>query len=329
MWLRIAIAVFAVSGVSLAHAADVIKIRFSHVVAPDTPKGMAALKFKELAEKRTNGAVKVEIYPNSQLYKDKEEIEALQLGAVQMLAPSLSKFGPLGTREFEVFDLPYIFPTKAALYQVMDGDIGKKLFAKLESKGIHGLAYWDNGYKQLHSNKPIRKLADIKGQKLRIQSSKVLEAQMRALGASPQVLAFGEVYTALQTGTVDGGENTLSNIYTQKMHEVQKHITISDHGYIGYGVIVNKKFWDGLPANLRATLEQVVKEATLYQRQIAQQESDRALAGIRTRGKTEIYVLPDVERKELQKVLGSVYQKFSDVVGRDLVQSIQAIAAAK
>ena len=244
-----------------------------HVVAPDTPKGMAAVKFKELAEKRGNGRVKVEIYPNSQLHKDKEEIEALQLGAVQMLAPSLSKFGPLGTREFEVFDLPYIFPTKAALCKVMDGEVGRKLFAELESKGIHGLAYWDDGYKQLHSNKPIRKLADIKGQKLRIQSSKVLDAQMRALGASPQILAFGEVYTALQTGTVDGGENTLSNIYTQKMHEVQKHITISDHGYIGYGVIVNKKFWDGLPVDLRAALEQAMKEATVYRRQAARKRS--------------------------------------------------------
>jgi C4-dicarboxylate-binding protein DctP len=323
-WLRIIAALLAASCVSFAHSADVIKIKFSHVVAPDTPKGMAALKFKELAEKRSNGRVKIEIYPNSQLYKDKEEIEALQLGAVQMLAPSLSKFGPLGTREFEVFDLPYIFPTKAALYKVMDGEIGKKLFSKLESKGLRGLAYWDNGYKQIHSNKPIRKLADIKGQKLRIQSSKVLEAQMQALGASPQVLAFGEVYTALQTGTVDGGENTLSNIYTQKMHEVQKHIAISDHGYIGYGVIVNKKYWDALPADLRGQLEQSMKEATHFERQLAQQENDRALAGIRATKKTEIYVLPDAERKELQKALAPVYRKFESVVGRELVQSIQA-----
>ena len=163
MWLRISATLLTISFLSLAHAADVIKIKFSHVVTPDTPKGMAAVKFKELAEKRSNGRVKVEIYPNGQLYKDKEEIEALQLGAVQMLAPFLSKFGSLGTREFEVFDLPYIFPTKAALYKVMDGEVGRKLFAKLESKGIHGLAYWDNGYKQLHSNKPIHKLADIKG----------------------------------------------------------------------------------------------------------------------------------------------------------------------
>jgi C4-dicarboxylate-binding protein DctP len=329
MLSRIVVALCASVCFVCAHAADIIKIKFSHVVAPDTPKGLAALKFKELVAKATNGKVLVEVYPNSQLYKDKEEIEALQLGAVQMLAPSLSKFGPLGTREFEVFDLPYIFPTKTVLYRVMDGSIGAKMLASLESKGLHGLAFWDNGYKQLHSNKPIRTIADIKGQKLRIQSSKVLDAQMRALGASPQVLSFGEVYTALQTGTVDGGENTLSNIYTQKMHEVQKHLTISEHGYIGYGVIVNKKFWDGLPANLRASLERAMKEATNFERHAAQQENDRALAGIRAAKKTEIYVLPDAERKELQKALLPVYQKFEDVVGRQLVQSIQAIAAAK
>lgn len=329
MMSRVAVAILTVCFLSFAQAADVVIIKFSHVVTPDTPKGLATLKFKELAEKQTNGRVKIEIYPNSQLYKDKEEIEALQLGAVQMLAPSLSKFGPLGTREFEVFDLPYIFPNKTVLYRVMDGEIGKKLFTKLESKGLHGLAYWDNGYKQMHSNKPIRTLADFKGQKLRVQSSKVVEAQMRALGASPQVLAFGEAYIALQTGTVDGGENTLSNIYTQKMHEVQKHITISDHGYLGYGVVVNKKFWEALPAELRTTLEQAMKDATVYERQLAQQENDRALAAIRALNKTEIYVLPEAQRKEWQNAFASVYQKSEDVVGRELIQSVKTIAAEK
>ena len=326
---RLFIALCAFVFVTSAYSADTIKVKFSHVVAPDTPKGMAAQKFKEIAEKRSNGRVQVQIYPNSQLYKDKEEIEALQLGAVQMLAPSLSKFGPLGTREFEVFDVPYIFPTKTALYRVMDGAAGKNLFAKLESKGIHGLAYWDNGYKQIHANKAVKTVADLKGLKLRIQSSKVLDAQMRAVGVSPQVLAFGEVYMALQTGTVDGGENTLSNIFTQKMHEVQKHITISDHGYIGYGVIVNKKFWDGLPADIRTTLEQAMKDATIFERQVAQQENDRALAGIRALKKTEVYVLTDAERKEWQKVFAAHYPKFESIVGRETLSSIQQAAAEK
>ncbi len=329
MFLRSVFGLFVFAFLTAVNAAAPIKIKFSHVVAPDTPKGLAAQKFKALAEKLSNGRVQVQIYPNSQLYKDKEEIEALQLGAVQMLAPSLSKFGPLGTREFEAFDLPYIFPDKAALYRVMDGPVGTGLFAKLESKGIHGVAFWDNGYKQIHSNKPVKTVADLKGQKLRIQSSKVLDAQMRALGASPQVLAFGEVYTALQTGTVDGGENTLSNIFTQKMYEVQKHLTISDHGYIGYGVIFNKKFWDGLPADIRSLLEQAMKEATAYERQVAQQENDRALAGIRAHKKTEVYVLSDAERKAWRQAFQAIYPNFEKIVGRDTIVAMQQASAGK
>jgi C4-dicarboxylate-binding protein DctP len=197
-----------ISGSAFAQAPIIIK--FSHVVATDTPKGKGAERFKELAEKATHGRVKVELYPNSQLYKDKEELEALQLGAVQMLAPSLAKFGPLGVKEFEAFDLPYIFPEKAVLYRITEGQVGKDLFKKLESKGISGLAYWDNGFKQMTANKPLHVPADFKGLKMRIQSSKVLDAQMRAMGANPQVMAFSEVYQALQTGVVDGTENTAS-----------------------------------------------------------------------------------------------------------------------
>ncbi len=225
---------------NLAHAEGEIIIKFSHVVAPDTPKGRAAEKFKQLAEQMTKGRVKVEIYPNSQLYKDREEIEALQSGAVQMLAPSMAKFGPMGAREFELFDLPYLFPDQEVLHRVMDGEVGKKLFAKLDTKGVTGLAFWDNGFKQMSSNRPMHHVSDFSGLKMRIQSSKVLAAQMKALGANPQVMAFSEVYTALQQGVVDGTENPVSNFYTQKMNEVQKHMTMSNHGYLGYAVIVNK-----------------------------------------------------------------------------------------
>ena len=213
---------------SAAMAQQPIVIKFSHVVAIDTPKGKGAEYFKKLAEERTKGKVKVEVYANSTLYKDKEELEALQLGAVQMLAPSLAKFGPLGAREFEVFDLPYIFDDYAELHKVTQGPIGAGLLKKLESKGIIGLAYWDNGFKVMSANKPLRTPEDFKGLKMRIQSSKVLEAQMRALGAIPQVMAFSEVYQALQTGVVDGTENPPSNLYTQKMHEVQKYVTLSE-----------------------------------------------------------------------------------------------------
>jgi C4-dicarboxylate-binding protein DctP len=249
----VAAAMVAGSGLSVSAQAPIV-IKFSHVVANDTPKGKGALKFQELAEKYTGGKVKIEVYPNSQLYKDKEELEALQLGAVQMLAPSLAKFAPLGVKEFEVFDLPFIFKDRAALAKVTKGDVGKGLFDKLGAKGITGLAYWDNGFKIFSANKPLKLPTDLNGQKIRIQSSKVLDAQVRSVGGIPQVLAFSEVYQALQTGVVDGQENTPSNMFTQKMHEVQKHAIITDHGYIGYAVIVNKKFWDGIPADIRSQL---------------------------------------------------------------------------
>ena len=306
-----------------------IVIKFSHVVAKDTPKGKAAEKFKALAEAATKGRVKIELYPNSTLYKDKEELEALQLGAVQMLAPSLAKFGPLGVKEFELFDLPFIFNDKQALYRVTQGAIGQDMLKKLESKGIRGLAYWDNGFKMMTSNRPMRVPADMKGLKLRIQSSKVLDEQMRALGANPQVMAFSEVYQAMQTGVVDGSENPPSNIFTQKMHEVQKHLTVTNHGYIGYAVIVNKKFWDKLPADIRAQLESALKEATDYANNIAQQENDQALENIRKSGKTVIYVPTDAERAEWRKTLLPVHKAMEERIGKELIDAVNKATAAK
>src|SRR6059058_3417337 len=278
-------------GLAGAASADPIIIKFSHVVATDTPKGKASEKFKELAEKYTGGKVKVEVYPNSQLYKDKEELEALQLGAVQMLAPSNSKFGPIGVKEFEVFDLPYILPDLTTLRKVTDGPLGARLLKLLDSKGMTGLAYWDNGFKEMTANKKLIAPADYKGMKFRIQSSKVLEAQFRALGSIPQVMGFGEVYQALQTGVVDGQENTWSNIYTQKMHEVQKFATVTNHGYIGYVVVVNKKFWDGLPADIRTELDKAMKEATAFGNGQSAKENEDALELIKKSGKTEIVTL--------------------------------------
>ncbi len=308
-------------------AAEPVVIKFSHVVAPDTPKGRAAEYFKKLAEERSKGRVKVEVYPNSQLYKDREEMEALQIGAVQMLAPSLAKFGPLGVRSFELFDLPYVFPNKETLYRVMDGDIGKKLFALLDAKGITGLGFWDNGFKQMSSNKPMHSVEDFKGLKMRIQSSKVLEAQMKALGANPQVMAFSEVYSALQQGVVDGTENPMSNLYTQKMHEVQKHLTLSDHGYLGYAVIVNKKFWEDLPADLRATLDTAMKETTVFERKIAQEENDEALAKVKAAGTTQVYTLPYKDRVVWQQALLPVHKEFEEKIGRDFIQAAYLTAA--
>ncbi len=305
-----------------ALAQQPIIIKFSHVVAEDTPKGKGALKFKELAESRTKGRVKVEVYPNSQLFKDGEEMQMLQLGNVQMLAPSVSKFGPLGVRAFEVFDLPYIFDNAKDLHNVTQGKIGKQLFDKLDSKGIIGLAYWDNGFKQMSSNKPLRTPADFRGQKLRIQSSKVLDGQMRALGATPQIMAFSEVYQAMQTGVVDGGDNTPSNIYTQKMHEVQKYMTISDHGVVEYAVIVNKGFWDGLPADIRATLDGAMKEATNFTNEIAQKQNDEAMEMMKASGKIQFITLTADEKKAWKKAVLKVHRDSEATIGKELIQQI-------
>jgi C4-dicarboxylate-binding protein DctP len=310
------------------HAQDPIVIKFSHVVTNETPKGKGAERFKELAEKATNGKVKVEIYSNSVLYKDKEELDALQIGAVQMLAPSLAKFGPLGVKEFEAFDIPYIFPSREVLHRVTEGPVGKMLMKKLEPKGIVGLAYWDNGFKDMTGNKPLLHPDDFKGMKMRIQSSKVLDAQMRALGANPQVMAFSEVYQALQTGVVDGTENTPSNIYTQKMHEVQSDLTVSEHGYIGYAVIVNKKFWEELPAEIRTQLEGAMRDATKYTNAISEQENAQALDAIRKSGKTNIHLLTSAEKAEWRKALLPVRKEVEHRVGKAVLAAVDKEAAA-
>jgi C4-dicarboxylate-binding protein DctP len=309
--------------------AEPIIIKFSHVVADDTPKGLAAKEFKKLAEERTKGAVKVEVYPNSQLYKDKEEMEALQLGAVQMLAPSLAKFAPLGVKEFELFDLPFIFDGYDDLHKVTQGAVGKKLLAKLEVKGVSGLAYWDNGFKVMSANKEIRKPEDMKGLKVRIQSSKILDAQMRALGAIPQVMAFSEVYQALQTGVVDGTENPPSNLYTQKMHEVQKYVATTDHGYLGYAVIVNKKFWDGLAPEIRTALESAMADATKYANDIAKKKNDEDLAAVKASGKSQILQLTPAERAAWKSALVKVHDEMADRIGKDLLQEVYTATGFK
>jgi len=319
-----AAAIFVAPGIASAQAPIVIK--FSHVVAPNTPKGKGADKFKELAEKYTNGKVKVEVYPNSTLYKDKEELEALQLGAVQMLAPSNSKFGPMGIKDFEVFDLPFIIPNLASLRKVTAGPLGTKMLKLLEPKGMIGLAYWDNGFKQMSANRPLRMPEDYKGLKFRIQSSKVLEAQFRLLGAIPQVMAFSEVYQALQTGVVDGQENTPSNIYTQKFHEVQKYTTLTNHGYIGYVVVVNKKFWDDLPADVRSQLDKAMKESTAYANKISESENAEALDDIKKSGKTQVIVPTGAEMAAMQRAMDPLYQDMAARVGKQLIDDVRKTA---
>ena len=323
-------ALFLMSVVAVnASAQSPIVIKFSHVVAKDTPKGKAAEKFKELAEAATKGRVKIEVYANSTLYKDKEELEALQLGAVQMLAPSMAKFGPLGVKEFELFDLPYLFTDQQSLERVTNGPVGREMFKRLETKGLIGLSFWDNGFKIMSSNRSMHVPTDLKGLKLRIQASKVLDEQMRVLGANPQVMAFSEVYQALQTGVVDGLENVPSNLYTQKMHEVQKHMTVTNHGYIGYAVVVNKKFWEKLPADVRSQLDVAMKEATEYANKIAQQENEAALDAIRKSGKTTVYTPTEAEKAEWRKVMLPVHKTMEERIGKDLIAAASKAAAGK
>jgi C4-dicarboxylate-binding protein DctP len=313
-------AIFVVPAAALAD--DPIVVKFSHVVANDTPKGKGALKFKELAEKYTGGKVRVEVYPNSSLYKDKEEIEALQLGSVQMLAPSTAKFAPLGIKEFEALDLPWLFKDEDTYSKAMKGPVGKWLFQKLEAKGITGLAYWDNGFHMTSANRPLITPADFQGLKVRISGSKIADRYFRDIGSIPQIMAFSEVYQALQTGVVDACENTPSNYLTQKFYEVQKDITVSYHAHLQYAVIVNSKFWSGLPADIRGQLEKAMDEATDYTNSIAVKENEDALAEIKKSGKTTLHYLTDEQRKVWQDAMRPTYAWAKGRVGQEVLDLV-------
>ncbi len=315
-----AAAVLMTPAVAMAQAPIIIK--FSHVVTNETPKGKGALRFKELAEQYTNGRVKIEVYPNSSLYKDKEEIEALQLGSVQMLAPSTAKFAPLGAKEFEALDLPWLFKDEASYAKAMKGPVGAWLFNKLEAKGIIGLAYWDNGFHMVSSNRPLLMPADFQGIKMRISGSKIADQYFRNVGAISQIMAFSELYQALQTGVVDGCENTASNYLTQKLHEVQKHITVSYHAHLQYAVIVNAKFWNALPADIRGQLEKAMAEATEYTNSIAVKENEDALAEIKKAGKTTLHYLTPDQKAAWQKAMAPSYKWAEGRVGGEVLDLV-------
>jgi C4-dicarboxylate-binding protein DctP len=308
-----------------AAAQDPMIIKFSHVVATDAPKHKAAEKFKELAEKYTGGKVKVEIYPNSQLFKDKEELEALQLGSVHLLAPSTAKFSPLGVKEFEALDLPYLFKDEGTFKKFMESQLAKDMLAKLDPKGVKGLAFWDNGFHIMGSAKPVRMVEDFKGMKLRIQSSKVLDAQTRAMGALPQVMAFSELYQALQTGVVDGAENVPSNIWTQKLFEVMPNINVSHHGHLGYAVVANKKWWDGLTPEMRTQLEKAMNEASDHFAAIAKKENEDGLEQIKKSGKSKVHVQTEEERKNWIKALLPVHQEMEKRVGKETIEALYKV----
>jgi C4-dicarboxylate-binding protein DctP len=318
-----------VPGAHRAFAQQPIIIKFSHVVTNDTPKGKATLKFKELAEKYTGGKVKVEVYPNSTLYKDKEEMDALNSGAVQMLAPSTAKFRPIGVPEFEALDLPFVFNDDAQYQKTINGPVGKGLLKKLEAKGITGLDFWDNGFHMVSGNVPLLMPADFQGLKIRISGSKIADQYFRMLGALPQIMAFSEVYQALQTGVVDGCENTPSNYYTQKFHEVQKHITNSRHAHLQYAVITNTKFWNGLPADIRAQLEKAMDEATDYNSDIALGENKDALEKIKASGRTTVHTLTPAQRQAWIDKLKPMYALAGDKIGKQIVDDLLSAAGLK
>ncbi|HTH34678.1 MAG TPA: DctP family TRAP transporter solute-binding subunit [Xanthobacteraceae bacterium] len=305
-----------------AAGADPIVIKFSHVVSPDAPKGKAALLFKQLAEKYTNGKVTVEVYPNSSLYKDKEELEALQLGSVQLLAPSISKFGPLGVKEFDVFDLPFLMVDDARAHQMTSSPMMADLNKKLEAKGVSPLAYWDNGTYVYTSNVPLISPDDFRGLKMRIQGSKVLDAVARQLGAIPQIIAFGELYQALQTGVVDGEDNVPSNIWTQKFYDVQKYLTVSYHGRLTYSLITNVKFWNSLPADVRPGLDRAVKESTEFFNETAAKDNAQALKDIAATGRIQMHTLTDTEKQAWINKLMPVHKEMEGRFGKEFIQNI-------
>ncbi|WP_022671084.1 TRAP transporter substrate-binding protein [Hippea alviniae] len=297
-----------------------IIIKFSHVVAVDTPKGKAAEYFAKIVKERTHGKVIVKVYPNAMLYDDRAAIEALQMGAIQMACPATAKFTGW-IPEIQLFDLPFLFKNSEGLHKVMDGPVGKKILNLFRRKGLLGLAYWDNGFKVLSNNKhPIVLPKDCKGLKFRIMSSRVLEAQFKALGASPQVLPFSEVYSALEQGVVDGCENPWSNLYTKKFYEVAPYTTETYHGYLGYVLVTNAKFWDSLPPKIRKILEGCVRDATAYERKLAEELAKKQRALVLKDPKVKDVVLTPAQREIWRKTLVKIYPKFYKVIGKDLIE---------
>ena len=292
-----------------------VTLRFSHVVAEATPKGLAAQRFKALTEQRSSGRIQVLIYPDGQLYGDQDEMQALQLGAVDMLAPSLSKFGRIGFPEFELFDLPFLFGRVADVRRITEGALGKRLLERLGRQGLTGLGFFDNGFKQMSANRPLLAPADFAGLRMRVQASRVIAAQMRALGAQPVTLAFSETRRALETGVVDGTENPISNFWTQGMHEVQSDLSLTEHGYLGYAVVVNQRFWQSLSAVDSTLVGEALREALAYGNEIADTQNDKALAALRQAGTTRIHSLSEAQRTRLRQTVEPVHKALANRIG--------------
>ena len=302
--------------------ADPISIKFAHVVAEHTPKGQGALLFKKLVEERLPGQVTVQVYPNSSLFGDGKEMEALLLGDVQIIAPSLAKFEHY-TKQIQIFDLPFLFDDIQAVDRFQQSPEGLALLTSMEDKGITGLGYWHNGMKQLSANKALHEPKDARGLKFRVQASAVLDEQFKALRAAPRKMSFAEVYQGLQTGVVNGAENPYSNIYSQKMHEVQKYITESNHGVLDYMVITNTRFWNGLPEDIRNELNAILAEVTVEVNKQAEQLNQGDKQRILDAGTTEIITLTPEQRELWREAMRPVWKKFEGQIGAELIQAAE------
>ena len=306
--------------------ADPIKLKFSHVVAENTPKGQMATKFKELVSERLKDKVEVEIFPNGQLFGDNKVLEALLLGDVQLASPSLSKFKKY-TKKLQIFDLPFLFNDMAAAEKFQQSDAGQSLLKTVEKKGLIGLGYMHNGMKQMSASKALHVPADAKGLKFRIMSSDVLAAQFEAVGGTPLKKPYSEVFTLLQTKAIDGQENTWSNIRSKKFYEVQDYITSSDHGLLDYMVVTSAEFWNGLPADVRSELKKALDEAIAYGNKVAAEKSQSDKQAIIDSKRTTVIELSKEERQQWIDKMKPVWKKFEDIVGKEMLDA--AIAANK
>ena len=316
-------AVAQVASAPITGGARPYTIRFSHVVAQDTPKGLAALRFQALVQERSGGRMDVAIYPEGQLYGDRDEMQALQLGAVEILAPSLSKFGRIGFPEFELFDLPFLFPDVASVRRVTQGPLGARLLERLQRQRLVGLGFMGNGFKHMSANRPLLSPGDFVGQRMRIQASRVLEAQMRALNAQPVTLAFSETHRALALAVVDGTENPVSNFWTQDMHEVQSHLSLTQHGYLGYAVVTSQRFLAALSSPDRELVRGAMGEAMAFADQIADTQNDNALAALRADGRTQILVPTQGELDTLRTAVLSVHKGLAKRIGPQWLADVQ------
>jgi C4-dicarboxylate-binding protein DctP len=320
VFLATLLAIVTMIGSASVSLAAPIVIKFSHVVAENTPKGQMATKFKELVDQRLDGKVVVEVFPNSQLFGDGKVLAAMLLGDVQIAAPALSKFEKY-TSSLQIFDLPFLFKNMDAVEKFQQGPVGQKMLMSMKKKGLIGLGYLHNGMKQISSSSPLRVPADAARKKFRIMTSDVLAAQYKAVGAMPLKKPFSEVFTLLQTKAIDGQENTWSNIYSKKFYEVQPYITETDHGVLDYLVVTSAEFWMGLPNDIRTEVKKALDEAIAYGNKISEDKAVEDRQKIADSRRTEILTLTDAERQQWVEAMKPVWKQFESAIGKEYIDA--------